>query len=91
MKTLLVGLVISMFLITPVSAQGRNHGYRGNFHNHNHHHRHHRKNNLVPYIAGGIGLAILGGIVYDQYGRKCYKQIIGYDSWGEPVTRRVCE
>jgi hypothetical protein len=92
MKTLFVGLIMSMVITTSASAGSRNHGHRGNYyHNGHHHHHHHRRNNVVPYIAGGLGLAILGGIIYDQYGRKCYKQIIGYDSWGDPVTRKVCE
>ena len=91
MKTLFVGLIMSMVITTSVSAGSRNHGHRGNYYHNGHHHHHHRRNNVVPYIAGGLGLAILGGIIYDQYGRKCYKQIIGYDSWGDPVTRKVCE
>lgn len=91
MKTLFVGLIMSMVITTSASAGSRNHGHRGNYYHNGHHHHHHRRNNVVPYIAGGLGLAILGGIIYDQYGRKCYKQIIGYDSWGDPVTRKVCE
>lgn len=87
MKHAIVIALLTMIVTTPSYAQRRHHGAHGGHHHHHHHHR----RNYAPYALGALGLAILGGVIYDQYGRRCYKQIIGYDSWGDPVTRRICE
>lgn len=88
MKHAIVIALLTMIVTTPSYAQRRHHGAHGG---HHHHHHHHHRRNYAPYALGALGLAILGGVIYDQYGRRCYKQIIGYDSWGDPVTRRICE
>ena len=86
MKFLSALILASVVIATPAMAQHRHGG-----HHHHHHHHHHYRANPAPYIAGALGLAILGGIVYDQYNRRCYSQVIGYDSNGDPVVRKICE
>jgi hypothetical protein len=89
----------ALFLsIAPAEAQHRRHGYGGHYWNHHSHYyrshrpyRHYRRNNIAPYVAGAIGAAIIGGIIYDQYGRRCFREVVGYDRFGDPITRRVCE
>lgn len=79
--TLVLGVSASAF------AQGR---YSHRSHGRHHHHYGFR-HNPAPYIAGALGLAIVGGILYDQYGRRCWTQQIGYDVNGQPLYSRVCE
>jgi hypothetical protein len=86
MKKLVALAMVMGLMSSPVLAQGR-YSHR----NHGHHHGHGFRHTPAPYIAGALGLAIIGSIIYDQYGRRCYRQVIGHDSWGDPVTRRICE
>jgi len=89
MKNMITALVTTAVLLgttVAASAHGvRNRGYH--VYGQGHHHRF----NPAPFIAGAIGMAIIGGILYDQYGRRCYNQIVYYDVYGNPVVQRVCE
>lgn len=65
-------------------------------HRHVHQHRyvHQHRNNYAPWIAGAVGLGVLGAIVggayyYDNY--VCYRRVVGYNEWGNPIIRRYCE
>lgn len=96
-KVLLASVLI---IASTVGAHaGHRHGHRhgshiGPYHyghSYHHGHRHGQRRNYGGYIAGAVALGILGAIVYDQYGRRCYRQIIGYDYDGEPITKRICE
>lgn len=86
-----------MTISSTAIAGGRHYGHGfghsfGHYHGHYHgyHHGYHR-HNYGAWAAGAIGLGILGAIVYDQYGRRCYNQIVGYDQFNNPVTRTVCQ
>ena len=58
--------------------------------------RHHH--NAAPWIAGAIGLGILGGAYYyNNYNRQCWDEPVtdrfGYqlfDQYGRPMVRRFC-
>ena len=90
--------LLAMTLAMPVFADGRrhhgNHGYRGPS-PYNHYHRGfrdfpYRGHEALPYAGAAIGLAILGAIWYDQYLRQCYKTIIDYDEYNQPIFRVIC-
>lgn len=94
MNKLLIPIIATAVLATSVfsaHAQHRRHhpGY-GHRAPAVHYHRN-RKPNYAPYIAGAIGAAIIGGIIYDQYGRRCVREVVGYDYYGQPITRRICD
>lgn len=86
----LITATLAAALVFGVSASAFAQG-RYSHRSHGHYHHHGFRHNPAPYIAGALGLVIIGSIIYDQYGRRCYKQVIGHDSWGDPVTRRICE
>jgi len=93
MKKLLIGTlaVATLVLTTTVASAGQRHEH-GHWRGHHHGHHHgHRRPNYAPYIAGAIALGVLGAITYDQYGRRCHREIVGYDMYGEPITRRICD
>ena len=53
--------------------------------------RHHH--NPAPWIAGAIGLGLLGAMTYDAWGRpvrQCWDEMIGYDRYGREVYQRYC-
>lgn len=98
---LTVGLAVGL-TVGPAFGQHRGHGFGhgGHFRGYAHgghyrpyvpHHNHgYRRKNYAPYIAGAIGLGIVGAIIYDQYGRRCERQIIGYDINGAPIIDTIC-
>lgn len=96
MKKLITAAVAATLVLGAAStafAQGR-YGHRshgGYGHHHHHHHHHGFRHNPAPYIAGALGMAIIGGILYDQYSRRCWTQQIDTDPYGRPVYGRVCE
>ena len=96
MKTIgiIIGLSLGLF-VGPAFGQhyGHHHGprYRPYHPPIHHHHHHQRRNNYAPYVAGAIGLGIMGAIIADQYARRCYKQHIGYDHVGNPIFEHICK
>ena len=101
MKNILIPIIATAVLTTTAFsafAQYRrhHHGYSHRppvvYHHHPRRHWHHnRRQNVAPYIAGAIGAAIIGGISYDQYGRRCVREVVGYAYSGQKITRRVCD
>jgi hypothetical protein len=92
MKKLITAVLTATLVLGSASAafaQGR-YSHRSHGHHH-HHHGHGFRHNPAPYIAGALGLAIVGSILYDQYGRRCWTQQIDVDPYGRPVYGRVCE
>ena len=88
MKKFITAVITTAVLLgttVTASAHGRHRGgfYAHRGHNHNF--------NPAPFIAGAIGMAIVGGILYDQYGRRCQRQVVYYDVYGNPVVQTVCE
>lgn len=43
----------------------------------------------APFIAGAIGLSILGAIIASRP-RDCWQEIIGYDRYGRRIYETVC-
>lgn len=90
---IITGMMLTVTTTSAMSQQWRGHGFGHNVgprHGHWHGHRRNHNRNVAPYIAGAIGAAIIGGIIYDQYGRRCYREIVGYDYYGDPITKRIC-
>ena len=108
MRKIIIASIALLAMSVPVEAQHRrdhHHGYqpqhRQHFQQRNHyrppagHHRsHNRSHNAAPWIAGVIGLGILGALTYDQWGRpvqpRCWNEYIGVDRHGRQVYRQVC-
>lgn len=100
MKNILIPIIATAVLTTTAFSAFAQH--RRHHHGYSHrppvvhhlprrHWHHNRRQNVAPYIAGAIGAAIIGGIIYDQYGRRCVREVVGYDYYGQPITRRVCD
>ena len=54
----------------------------------------HRSHNAAPWVAGIVGLGILGAIASQQYQsprRSCWDEVIGYDRYGREVWQRYCQ
>ena len=84
-KKSIIAIAILAATITTASAQHRYH--RAAPH---HHHGH----GINPWVAGVVGLGILGaGVAAGSYyyNRVCWREHVGYDAWGRPVYRRICE
>ena len=92
MKKFITAVITTAVLLgTTVTASAHGPRHRDGFHAHRGHGHHHRNFNPAPFIAGAIGMAIIGGILYDQYGRRCQRQVVYYDVYGNPVVQTVCE
>ena len=108
MRKVLIATIALFAMTVSVEAQQRRdhrHGYqpqhRQHFQQRNHyrppqgHHRsHNRGHNAAPWIAGAIGLGLLGALTYDQWGRpvqpRCWNEYIGVDRYGRQVHQQVC-
>ena len=59
-----------------------------------HHRSHNRRHNPAPWIAGALGLGILGALTYDQWGRpvqpRCWNEYVGVDRHDRQVYQQVC-
>jgi hypothetical protein len=90
MRKLITTLSIATMMLasTPVLAQHRhNHGYRAPPPRHHVVPRH--RNNYAPWVAGAIGLGVLGSMYYYN-NRQCWDEFIGYDRYGREVFERYC-
>ena len=85
-KILIAGLVV---LTTAGTAFAQHRGHGGG-HYVGHYHGHRGGNNILPWIAGAAALGVIGAIWYDQYGRRCWREVVAYDDWGNPIVRRFC-
>lgn len=86
-KILIAGMIV---LATTATSFAQHRHHFGARHSHHHGHRH----GISPWVAGAVGLGILGaGIAAGSYyyNRVCWREHVGYDAWGRYVYRRVCE
>jgi multisubunit Na+/H+ antiporter MnhB subunit len=90
-KLLLIAATILM--VTPALADYRHRRYIPPAPQH-HHHR-----GINPWVAGAIGLGVLGAgtYYYNNYGRQCWDEPVMdrfgyqlYDQYGRPMVRRFC-
>ena len=96
MRKLAIGLSVVALLAStlPVFAQQHHrHGYRPQQHRYvaprpapRHYHNH---RNYAPWVAGAIGLGVLGSMYYYN-NRQCWDEMIGYDRYGREVFERYC-
>jgi hypothetical protein len=48
--------------------------------------------NILPWVAGGLALGVLGGAYYYNRNRICYDELIGYDRYrGREMWQTICE
>jgi hypothetical protein len=92
-KALIAGIAL-LSMVTVVEAQQR----------HQHHH-HHRGGGGGGWVAPLVGGMVLGGVLYGlsqtpsyatphpyyQQPVSCWEEFVGYNRWGNPVYRRVCQ
>ena len=90
MKKIIISTIALMTVITPVLAHGRSFGHRP-YYGYSYGHYGHRHNNYGAWVAGAIGLGVLGAIIYDQYGRRCVNRVVGYDQLGNPIIQPICD
>lgn len=86
-KKSIIAIAILVATITTAAAQHR-------YHRAAPHHHHGHSHGISPWVAGAVGLGILGaGIAASSYyyNRVCWREHVGYDAWGRPVYRRICE
>jgi len=53
----------------------------------------HRQHSIMPWVAGAVGLGVLGAIIANQPERPvsgCWNEMVGYDRWGNEVWKRYC-
>lgn len=90
MRKAIIALVI-MAIATPAMAQHHRQPVRPQ----HQHHNHHRVN---PWVAGAIGLGVLGaGAYYYNQRRSCWEEGIVdaygrqiYNRYGQPLVQTVC-
>jgi hypothetical protein len=93
MRRIFVASVALLGMMTVAEAQNYHH-------RHNPPHRHHynhrpKQHNVMPWVAGGLALGLLGVMTYDAWGRPvrphCWDEMIGYDRYGRQVWQRYCQ
>ena len=50
---------------------------------------HTHRPNVLPWVAGAIGLGVLGALTY-EHRRECWNEYIGEDRYGRSLYERVC-
>jgi len=94
-KALIAGIAL-LSMVTVAEAQQHRH------HQHQHHHRGGGGGGWVAPLVGGL---VLGGVLYGlsqtpsyaaphpyyQQPVSCWEEFAGYNRWGNPVYRRVCQ
>lgn len=92
MRKVLIALTALILASTSAAAQYRGHhvGHYGG-HYGGHHGGHRGGYGAAPWIAGALSLGVLGAIWYDQYGRHCWRKVVEYDNFGNPVVRTFCD
>lgn len=91
MRKVLIALSILALAGTQALARPLGHGHYGPGPGFGGSHQGHRGYNPWPWIAGAATLGILGAIYYDQYGRRCWREVVGVDDYGNRIVRRVCD
>lgn len=75
--------------------RGYNGGYRGYYGNGYRGYAYgNRGYNYAPWVAGAVGLGILGAAAAGTYyynNPVCYDRVVGYDAWNQLVVRRFCQ
>jgi hypothetical protein len=93
MKKTLLTFLVAATLVLPGGAwaQGhhRNHGYHHYRPQHHGHHGHHYRPNYAPWIAGAVGLGIMGAIIANQH-PTCQDRVVGQDHYGNMIVQRYC-
>ena len=78
-----------------VVAEAQHRHYRNHYHPPARQHYHPPRYNAAPWIAGAIGLGVLGALTYDAWGNPyrpfCWNEYIGLDRYGQQVYRQRCE
>ena len=82
MRNLIVVSTIALAALTTV-AEARDRHHRGH---HRGHYHHHRGGHVLPWIAGGAALGILGGAYY--YNSCRWERRPVYNRWGDFVGYR---
>jgi len=101
MRKIVLASVALLAMTTISEAQNRHRHHHHGYH-HGYHHRppmrqhyHPPRYNAAPWIAGAIGLGVLGALTYDAWGRPyrpvCYNEYIGLDRYGNQVYQQRCE
>jgi len=49
-----------------------------------------RHGNAGAWVAGAIGLGVLGAIIANDSRPRCTEELIGYDRFGNEVWKRYC-
>lgn len=94
MRRMFVASIALLGMMTVAEAQNY-HRHRYNppprYHQHNHRPKQH---NVMPWVAGGLALGLLGAMTYDAWGRpvqpRCWDEMLGYDRYGREVWERYC-
>ena len=86
-KKSIIAVAVLVATISTAAAQHRGGHYAPRY-SHGH--------GINPWVAGAVGLGILGagiyaGSRYYDYDRVCWRSVVGYDVWGRPIIRRICE
>ena len=90
-KALIAGIAL-LSMVTVAEAQQR-------------HYHHHRGGGGGGWVAPLVGGMVLGGVLYGlsqtpsyaapqpyyQQPVTCWEEFVGYNRWGNPVYRRVCQ
>lgn len=51
---------------------------------------HHQHRGINPWVAGALGLGILGAGTYLYNNRTCWDELVGYDRYGRELWQRYC-
>jgi hypothetical protein len=61
-------------------------------------HHHHHRGGINPWVAGAIGLGVLGAGTYYYNQRSCWNEYVVdvygrqlFDQYGRPLQQRVCQ
>ena len=78
-------IIASVLLVAMVGQASAQHYQRRYYAPPRQHH-----GNAGAWVAGAIGLGVLGAIIANESRPRCSEEMIGYDRYGNEVWKRYC-
>jgi multisubunit Na+/H+ antiporter MnhB subunit len=96
MRKVIITLCALMVATPALADWRRNQHYQPQRQQHHYEHRH--RGGINPWIAGAIGLGVLGAGAYYYNQRQCWNEYVVdmygrqvYDRYGRPLAQTVCQ
>jgi len=89
-KVVVVSVVASVVATSAMAYDRRRHRHNHGYAHPQQYYGNRHDSNAGAWVAGAIGLGILGAIIASESQRQCYDDMVGYDRYGREIWRTIC-